>query len=113
MFRSVGAVIFGIASDRYGRKWPFIINNILFIILELVSLSVQTTIVSTPPVSFAPASCSGVGDSPAKPGGTNARSATLAWLGALAPNWANAVVCGCTAVLCRMTQVFWRNACMT
>jgi MFS family permease len=49
MFRSVGAVIFGIASDRYGRKWPFIINNILFIILELVSLSVQTTIVSTPP----------------------------------------------------------------
>jgi SHS family lactate transporter-like MFS transporter len=35
MFRSVGAVIFGIASDRYGRKWPFIINNILFIILEL------------------------------------------------------------------------------
>ncbi|KAL9611757.1 MAG: hypothetical protein Q9167_003605 [Letrouitia subvulpina] len=35
MFRSVGAVIFGIASDRYGRKWPFIVNNILFIVLEL------------------------------------------------------------------------------
>lgn len=51
MFRSVGSVIFGtpfspppspllnpipgIASDRYGRKWPFIINNILFIVLEL------------------------------------------------------------------------------
>jgi hypothetical protein len=37
MFRSVGAVIFGIASDRYGRKWPFVINNLLFIALELVS----------------------------------------------------------------------------
>ncbi len=37
MFRSVGSIIFGIAADRYGRKWPFIVNNILFIILELVS----------------------------------------------------------------------------
>ncbi|KLU82435.1 sugar transporter [Magnaporthiopsis poae ATCC 64411] len=35
MFRSVGSVIFGIAADRYGRKWPFIVNNILFIVLEL------------------------------------------------------------------------------
>ncbi|KAM7183100.1 sugar transporter family protein [Rhypophila sp. PSN 637] len=35
MFRSVGSVLFGIASDRYGRKWPFIVNNILFIVLEL------------------------------------------------------------------------------
>lgn len=25
----------GIAADRWGRKWPFIVNNILFIILEL------------------------------------------------------------------------------
>ncbi|KAM5386823.1 hypothetical protein ACJZ2D_000116 [Fusarium nematophilum] len=35
MFRSVGSVLFGIASDRYGRKWPFVINNLLFVILEL------------------------------------------------------------------------------
>ncbi|KAF2159579.1 hypothetical protein M409DRAFT_70902 [Zasmidium cellare ATCC 36951] len=35
MFRSVGAIIFGLASDRYGRKWPFVANNILFIALEL------------------------------------------------------------------------------
>ncbi|KAI6581179.1 hypothetical protein MCOR06_009181 [Pyricularia oryzae] len=35
MFRSVGSITFGIASDRYGRKWPFIVNNLLFIVLEL------------------------------------------------------------------------------
>jgi SHS family lactate transporter-like MFS transporter len=35
MFRSVGSAIFGIAADRYGRKWPFVVNNILFIALEL------------------------------------------------------------------------------
>ena len=37
MFRSVGSILFGIAADRYGRKWPFVVNNILFIVLELVS----------------------------------------------------------------------------
>lgn len=37
MFRSVGSIAFGIASDRYGRKWPFVVNNLLFIVLELVS----------------------------------------------------------------------------
>lgn len=35
MLRSVGAITFGLAADRYGRKWPFVINNVLFIILEL------------------------------------------------------------------------------
>ncbi|KAI5288912.1 hypothetical protein KEM54_004679, partial [Ascosphaera aggregata] len=35
MFRSIGAVLFGLASDRWGRKWPFIVNNLLFIVLEL------------------------------------------------------------------------------
>ncbi|KAF2465714.1 carboxylic acid transporter protein-like protein [Lindgomyces ingoldianus] len=35
MLRSVGSIIFGVAADRWGRKWPFIINNILFIVLEL------------------------------------------------------------------------------
>lgn len=35
MLRSVGAVIFGLLSDRYGRKWPFIGNLVLFIVLEL------------------------------------------------------------------------------
>ncbi|KAJ5573026.1 hypothetical protein N7450_010010 [Penicillium hetheringtonii] len=37
MLRSVGAVIFGILADRYGRKWPMIINLGLFIVLELCS----------------------------------------------------------------------------
>jgi MFS family permease len=26
MLRSVGAIVFGILADRYGRKWPMIIN---------------------------------------------------------------------------------------
>ena len=37
MLRSVGSTIFGLAADRYGRKWPFIINNVLFIVLELAT----------------------------------------------------------------------------
>lgn len=37
MLRSVGAIIFGILADRYGRKWPMIINLGFFIILELAS----------------------------------------------------------------------------
>jgi len=42
MLRSVGSTIFGIAADRYGRKWPFIVNNILFIVLELGTGFTQT-----------------------------------------------------------------------
>jgi MFS transporter, SHS family, lactate transporter len=37
MLRSVGALIFGVMSDRYGRKWPMVICLVLFIILELAS----------------------------------------------------------------------------
>lgn len=50
MFRSVGSVLFGIAADRYGRKWPFIVNNLLFIALELVSGI--CSIVSSPQPSY-------------------------------------------------------------
>ncbi|KAI1613527.1 sugar transporter family protein [Exophiala viscosa] len=42
MLRSVGSIIFGLASDRYGRKWPFVINNVLFIMLELGTGFCQT-----------------------------------------------------------------------
>lgn len=37
MLRSVGALIFGVFADRYGRKYPMIINLFLFIVLELGS----------------------------------------------------------------------------
>jgi SHS family lactate transporter-like MFS transporter len=37
MFRFVGAAIFGIAGDRYGRKWPFIVNNVLLIVFEMAT----------------------------------------------------------------------------
>ncbi|CAH0518329.1 unnamed protein product [Peronospora belbahrii] len=42
MLRSVGSIIFGIASDRWGRKWPFVVNNVLFIVLELATGFCQT-----------------------------------------------------------------------
>jgi len=42
MFRSVGSIAFGIAADRYGRKWPFVVNNLLFIALELGTGFCQT-----------------------------------------------------------------------
>ncbi|RAK97895.1 sugar transporter family protein [Aspergillus ibericus CBS 121593] len=42
MLRSVGAIAFGIAADRWGRKWPFIVNNLLFIVLELGTGFCQT-----------------------------------------------------------------------
>lgn len=37
MLRSVGAIISGSLSDRFGRKWPLIANLVAFIILELAS----------------------------------------------------------------------------
>ncbi|KAJ5149135.1 hypothetical protein N7448_000713 [Penicillium atrosanguineum] len=42
MLRSVGAITFGIASDRYGRKWPFVVNQLLFVVLELGTGFCQT-----------------------------------------------------------------------
>lgn len=35
MLRSVGAVIFGLWGDRYGRKWPFIANMLLLVVLQI------------------------------------------------------------------------------
>ncbi|ABN65148.2 carboxylic acid transporter protein [Scheffersomyces stipitis CBS 6054] len=42
MFRSVGAFIFGLLADYYGRKWPYIIICLLFIIVEVGTGFVQT-----------------------------------------------------------------------
>ncbi|KAF9458791.1 carboxylic acid transporter [Collybia nuda] len=35
LFRPVGAAIFGIISDRFGRKWPLVANLILLAVLQL------------------------------------------------------------------------------
>lgn len=42
LFRSVGAVVFGILSDRYGRKWPLVFNLLLCCVLELGTGFVNT-----------------------------------------------------------------------
>ncbi|KLO11496.1 carboxylic acid transporter protein [Schizopora paradoxa] len=42
LFRSVGATIFGIISDRFGRKWPLVANLLLCCVLQLGSGFVQT-----------------------------------------------------------------------
>ncbi|KAF9078731.1 MFS general substrate transporter [Rhodocollybia butyracea] len=42
LLRSAGAVIFGIISDRFGRKYPLVINLLLVCVLELGCGFVQT-----------------------------------------------------------------------
>ena len=42
MLRSVGAVIFGIASDYFGRKWTYISIVTLFVVVEVGTGFVQT-----------------------------------------------------------------------
>ena len=42
MFRSIGGVLFGIAGDRFGRKWPFIINIVFYAIIEIGTGFVST-----------------------------------------------------------------------
>ncbi|KAF9525588.1 carboxylic acid transporter [Crepidotus variabilis] len=42
LFRSLGAVLFGVISDRYGRKWPLVGNLVLVACLQLGGSFVQT-----------------------------------------------------------------------
>lgn len=42
MLRSVGALIFGFWGDRYGRKWPYVINLCLLVVLQIATGFVQT-----------------------------------------------------------------------
>jgi len=42
LFRCIGAAIFGVISDRFGRKWPLVVNLLLCCALQLGSGFVQT-----------------------------------------------------------------------
>lgn len=42
MFRSVGAIFFGYFGDRYGRKWPLIINLVCLIVIQIGTGFVKT-----------------------------------------------------------------------
>ncbi|KAF8489061.1 carboxylic acid transporter [Russula emetica] len=42
LVRSLGAVIFGVLSDRYGRKWPLVANLLLCSTVQLGTSFVQT-----------------------------------------------------------------------
>jgi len=42
LFRSLGAAIFGIAGDLYGRKYPMIINLVIIAALQLATAYCKT-----------------------------------------------------------------------
>lgn len=42
MLRTVGALIFGYFGDRYGTKWPFVVNLVLMAIIQLGVSFIQT-----------------------------------------------------------------------
>lgn len=42
LLRSIGAAIFGLAGDKYGRKWPMVINMIVLGLLQIATIYSQT-----------------------------------------------------------------------
>ncbi|KAL7417859.1 MFS general substrate transporter [Mrakia frigida] len=42
LFRSLGAVLFGLCGDRYGRKWTLVVNLLLVTVLQIGSGFVET-----------------------------------------------------------------------
>lgn len=38
LLRSIGAALFGIAGDKFGRKWPMVINMIILGILQIATI---------------------------------------------------------------------------
>ena len=42
LFRSLGALVFGVLADRFGRKWTLVVNLCLIAVLELGSGFVNT-----------------------------------------------------------------------
>lgn len=42
LFRSLGAILFGLLADRFGRKWTLVVNLLLIAVFELASGFVNT-----------------------------------------------------------------------
>jgi MFS family permease len=42
LLRSVGAAFFGLAGDRYGRKWPMVVNMIVLGVLQIATIYSHT-----------------------------------------------------------------------
>ena len=42
LFRPLGAIIFGIAGDLYGRKWPLVVNLMMIFILVIGTVKTKT-----------------------------------------------------------------------
>ena len=42
LLRSVGAALFGLAGDKYGRKWPMVLNMIILGLLQIATIYSQT-----------------------------------------------------------------------
>ncbi|PSN64997.1 MFS general substrate transporter [Corynespora cassiicola Philippines] len=42
LLRSVGAAMFGLAGDKYGRKWPMVINMIILGLLQIATIYSET-----------------------------------------------------------------------
>ena len=42
LLRSVGAACFGLAGDKYGRKWPMVLNMIILGVLQIATIYSKT-----------------------------------------------------------------------
>lgn len=42
LLRSVGAAFFGLAGDKYGRKWPMVVNMIVLGVLQIATIYSST-----------------------------------------------------------------------
>jgi len=42
LLRSVGAAIFGLAGDKWGRKWPMVVNMIILGLLQIATIYSST-----------------------------------------------------------------------
>ncbi|QRW04904.1 Sugar (and other) transporter [Ceratobasidium sp. AG-Ba] len=98
LFRSLGAVIFGIISDRYGRKWPLVCNLLLCCVLELGSAFVNTFRSSWPAALYSVSPWVGSGVSLHQPPSKTCQSqrvlARIFWFGS-AVSFVAAVIRAC------------------